>query len=168
MKDVGAAVLLSELVAARTNIEDHRVLRFGQVGDGEQILRLEIGNDQSVAIGEDVLGLGDHVAVGGNDRLFHDEVLAEELASGVVGLDRKPRAGNAFVSEYLLEQRERWRFLIGLAEIDDGDLLGGKWRGARPLDLGRGRLRGVSGAHQKDHQHEGQADEARDVHALPH
>ena len=41
----------------------------GRSATASRSVGLEIGDDHGVAIGEDVLGLGDDVAVGGDDRL---------------------------------------------------------------------------------------------------
>jgi hypothetical protein len=63
---LGATWLLAaEPIVAQPNIEDDRGLRFGQVGDGEQILGFEIGDDEGIALAHNFLGLGDHVAIGG-------------------------------------------------------------------------------------------------------
>ena len=45
-------------------------LRLGQIGDGEQVVRLEIGNDNGGAVFQDLLGLGGNVAVGRDDQLL--------------------------------------------------------------------------------------------------
>ena len=45
------------------------VLGLGEIGDGEQVGGLEIGDDEALALGENFLGLGDNVAVLRHDRL---------------------------------------------------------------------------------------------------
>ena len=61
-------------------------LRLGKVGDGEQVLGLEIGDDDGGAVLQDLLGLGDDVAVGREDVFDEIVLLAEKLAALVVVL----------------------------------------------------------------------------------
>ena len=98
------------------------VFRLGKVGHGEQVLRLEIGDDDGGAVLQYLLGLGGDVAVGGQDVLDEIVFLAEELAALVVVLDGDARAGDAVVGDDGIDQRERHRLVIGLAEIMDDDL----------------------------------------------
>ena len=86
MEHVGAAELLAERLVVRADIDDDRVLGLGQIGDGEQVLGLEIGDDEGIALGEDLLGLGHHVGVRRHDRLDELEGVADEAA----GLDSPP------------------------------------------------------------------------------
>ena len=52
---------------------------------------------------------------------FQGETLIEELAGGVVVLDRETRAGNAVILRGLFDQGQ-FRFDAGLTEIADADL----------------------------------------------
>ena len=53
--------------------------------------------------------------------LFQREPLVEELAGGVVVLDREARAGNAVIRRGLFDQGQ-FRFDAGVTEIADADL----------------------------------------------
>ena len=112
MEDVEAALLAAQRVVAQTDIEDDRVLRLRQIGDGEQVVRLEIGNDDGGAVFQDLLGLGGNVAVGRDDVLDEVVFLAEELTALVVILDGEPRPLQTVVGEYGVDERERNRLLI--------------------------------------------------------
>ena len=120
MEDIGAAELLAERFLVGADVDDDRVGGLGQVGHGDEIFRLEIGDDEGVALGEDLLGLRHHVGVRGDDRFDQLEGKADERARLVGFLDDEARALDAFVGDDLLGIRERQRLLIFLAEIDDG------------------------------------------------
>ena len=122
MEDVEAALLLAQVIIAQADIEDDRVLRLGKIGNGEKVLGLEIGDDDGGAVLQDLLGLGDDIAVGGQDILDEIVFLTEELAALVVVLDGEPRALDAVVGQNGIDEGERHRLVIGLAEIMDGDL----------------------------------------------
>jgi hypothetical protein len=79
VEDVEAALLATQRVVAETDIEEDRVLRLGQIGDGEQVVRLEGGNDDEGAVFQDLFGLGGNVAVDRDDVLDEVVFLAEEL-----------------------------------------------------------------------------------------
>ena len=115
------------------NVHDHRVLGLGQIGDGKEIGSFEVGDDQRVAVLEDLLRLGDDVAVGRHDGLDELEGIADEIAGLVRFLDGDARALNALVGDDLLGIGERQRLVILLAEIDDGQ---------RDLRRGRGGVGG--------------------------
>ena len=108
------------------------VLGLGQIGDAEQILSLEIGDDDGVALGQDLLGLGDDVAILRHDVLDQLVVLAEEGAAPIVVLDGETRALDAVVGEHLVDERQGHRLVIGFAEIMDFDID----RGRRALGRG--------------------------------
>ena len=107
-------------VVVGANVHDHRVLGLGQIGDGKEIGSFEIGDDQRIALLEELFRLGDDVSVGRNDGLDEIEGIADEIAGLVRFLDGDARALNALVGDDLLGVGERQRLLILLAEIDDG------------------------------------------------
>ena len=120
MEDVLAALLLPERHVVRANVHDDRVLGLGQIGDGKEIGSFEIGDDQRVALLENLFRLGDDVAVGRHDGLDELEGIADEIAGLVRFLDGDARALDALIGDDLLGIGERQRLLILLAEIDDG------------------------------------------------
>ena len=69
------------------------------------VVRRKIGDDEAVMAGERGRRLGDIVAVLEAD-FIEREMLVEELAGGVVVLDRKPRAGDAVILGRLFDQRQ--------------------------------------------------------------
>ena len=154
VEHVGAAFLLAELGGAGTDVHDQRVLGLRQIGHGEQIGGLEIGDDEAFAIGEQLLGLGHHVGVVRDDRLDELEGMADE-ASGLIGLlEHQARALDALIGNRLFGVRERQWLRIVLAEIDHPHVLlgfggggcgGGGGRssrlGRRGLIRSRGRWR---------------------------
>ena len=141
VKDVDAALLLAERGRARSDVHDHRVLRLGQVGDGEEIGGLEIGDDKAITLRQHLFRLGDNVAVDGDDRLFELEGVADEIAGLVRLFQHQARALDAFVGNRLLGIRERQRLLILLAEIDDTHIFQRRAAGGGR----RGVSRGASG-----------------------
>ena len=104
------------------DVEDDRVLGLGQIGDGEQVLGFEIGDDDRGALAQDLLGLGDHVAIGREDVLDELVILAEKGAALVVVGDGEAGALHAVVGQDRIDQRQRRRLVIGLAEIVDRDV----------------------------------------------
>jgi len=136
-EDVEAALLLSQVVVTQADVEDDRVLRLRKIGDGEQVLGLEIGNNDDGTVLQNLLRLGDDVSFGRNDVLDELVMLAEKLAALVVVFDGEPRALNAVVGENGIDEGERHRLVVvSLAEIVDGDIDGGRSR--RRLGLIRG------------------------------
>ena len=124
----------------------YRVLRLRQIGDGEQVVRLEIGNDDGGTVFQDLLGLGGNVAVGRDDVLDEVVFLAEKLTALVVVLNGEARPLQTVVGEYGVDERERNRLLIFLAEIVDGDLDRGRFR------LGGRRVIGRASAEADQHE----------------
>ena len=141
MEDIGAAELLAERFLVGADVDDDRVGGLGQVGDGDEIVRLEIGDDEGVALGEDLLGLRHHVGVRGDDGFDQLEGEADERARLVGFLDDEARALDAFVGDDLLGIGERQRLLIFLAEIDDGHRRLDRHEARRRIGS-RGRRRG--------------------------
>ena len=142
-KHVRAAILLTQAVGARANIHDDRIFGLGQIGNGEQILGLEIGDDKGIAFGEDLLGLGHYVGILGHARLDELKGVADEATRLVRLLDDETRALDALVEDRFLRVGERQRFLVFLAEIDDRH--GGldlRLAGIRVLRFGSFRWRG--------------------------
>ncbi len=124
-----------------TDVDDHRVLGLGEIGDGEEIGGLEIGDDEGVAAFEDLLGLGDDVAILRHDGLVHLEFVADESAGLVRLFQHQPRALNAFVGDRLLGIGQGQRLLVLLAEIDDAHRLGRLGGAGHRRSCGVGRLR---------------------------
>jgi hypothetical protein len=122
VENVGAALLLAERIVAEADIEDDRILGLGQIGNAEQVLQLEIGDDDGVTLGQDLLGLGDDIAILRHDVLGQLVILAKKGAAAIVVLDGKARALKAVVGEHLVGERQGHRFVIGLAEIMDLDI----------------------------------------------
>ena len=84
-------------VVDRAGIEQHGSAIADRVGGLQQRIRGKIGDDEAdVAIGERNRRLGRVVAVL-EPNFFQGEVLVQELAGGVVVLDREPGAGDAVV-----------------------------------------------------------------------
>ena len=132
VKDVGAALLLAQLVVAQSHIEDDGLLGLRQVGDGDQVRHFEVGDDDGGAIAKDLFCRLRHVAVGGDDRFFEHIVLTDETAALVVLDNGKTRALHPLVGDNLVEQGQRHRLVIGLAQVVDGDLRSFR-RGGRRL-----------------------------------
>jgi hypothetical protein len=95
-----------------------------------EVLGFEIRDDDGRTALQDVLGLGHDVAVGGKDVLDEIVVLAEKLAALVVVLDGEPRALDAVVGQDGIDQGQRRRLVVSLAEIVDDDV-DRRWRGRR-------------------------------------
>ena len=120
VEHVGPALLLAQGVVVGADVENDGALRLGQIGDGEKIRRLEVGNDERVACRQQLLGLGRDVAVLRHHRLEQLVVLADQAPGAIVLLQRNARALHAGVGDDLVDQRERRRLVVVLAEIDDG------------------------------------------------
>ena len=120
MDHIGAAILLAQPVVDRAGVQQHGSAIAQRVGGLQQRVGGKIGDDEAVAAGERRCRLGDIVTVL-EPNLFQREVLIEELAGGVVVLDREARAGDAVVLGGLFDQRQ-FRFDAGVAEIADADL----------------------------------------------
>ena len=91
-----------------------------RVGSLQQRLGRKIGDDEAIAAGEGRCRLGDILAILEPDFL-QQEALIEELAGGVVVLDRETRTGDAVILRGLFDEGQ-FRFDAGLAEIADADL----------------------------------------------
>ncbi len=63
VKHVLPALFLSELGRAGADVHDDRVLGLGQIGDGEKIVGLEVGDDERASLGKDALGRLDDVVL---------------------------------------------------------------------------------------------------------
>ena len=107
MKDVDAALFLAKRGRARADIQDHRILGFGQISHGEEAVRLEIGDDKALAGGESFLCLGDHVAVLRYDRLDELEGMADKVPCLIGLLQHEPRAFKALIGNGLLGVGQR-------------------------------------------------------------
>ena len=94
--------------------------RLRQVGDGEEIGRLEVGDDEAVALRQQLLRLVDGVGVRRQQGFQEIVVLAEQPAGAVVLVERDARALDAFVLHLLVDEGKRRRLLIVLGEVDDG------------------------------------------------
>jgi len=103
-------------------------LGLRQIGDRQQVVSLQIGDDDGGTVRHDLLGLGDHVAILGQDVLDQLIVLAEKGAALIVVLDGEPRALQPIAGEHLVDERQGDRLVIDLAEIIDPDVDG--WRRA--------------------------------------
>src|SRR5947199_361937 len=84
-----AAVLLAQPVVDRSDVQQHGPAIAECVGGRQQRVRGKSGNDKAVAPGERRCRPGDILAPPEPD-LFQGEMLIEELARGVVVLDREP------------------------------------------------------------------------------
>ena len=94
-------------------------LGLGKVGDGEQVLGFEIGDDDRRTLAQDLLGLSDDVAVG-REEVFDELIfLTEKGAALVVVGDGEAGALHAVVGQDWIDQRQRRRLVIGLGEIVD-------------------------------------------------
>ena len=120
MDHIGAAILLAQPVVDRSGVEQNGSAIAQRVGGLQQRVRRKIGDDEAVAAGERHRRLGGILAILEPD-LFQGKALIEELAGGVVVLDRETRAGNAVILRGLFDQGQ-FRFDAGLAEIADTDL----------------------------------------------
>ena len=120
MDYIGAAILLAQPVVDRSGVQQHGSAIAKRVGGLQQRVRREIGDDEAVAAGERRRRLGDVLAIL-EPNFFQGEALIEELAGGVVVLDRETRAGDAVILGGLFDQGQ-FRFDAGLAEIADADL----------------------------------------------
>ena len=86
MEDIDAAFLLAERGCAGADVHDQRVLGLRQIGDGEEIVGLEIGDDEASPSLQHLLGLGHDVAVLGNDGLDQVEGVADEAPAWLASL----------------------------------------------------------------------------------
>jgi hypothetical protein len=120
MDHIGAAILFAQPVVDRSGVQQHGFAIAERVGGLQQPICWEIGNDKTVAAGERHRCLDDVLALLEPD-LFEGEALIEELAGGVVVVDRETRTGNAVILRGLLDQGQ-FRFDAGVAEIADADL----------------------------------------------
>ena len=121
MDHVGAAILLAQPVVVRAGIEEKQAALASGVGGLEQHLRGKVGDDQrDAAIGKLRHRRCGIVAAFEACRL-NRERLVEELAGGVVILDRELRAGDAVVGRGLLE-RERSSPFFRAAKVSDLDV----------------------------------------------
>jgi hypothetical protein len=104
MDHVGPAILLAQAIVDRAGVEQHGSAIADCVGGLQQRVGGEIGNDEAdLAIGERGRRLGCVVAVL-QPKLFQGEVLIEELAGGVVVLDRETGARQTVVLGRLFDQ----------------------------------------------------------------
>src|SRR4029453_6602294 len=78
------------------------------------------GDDEGIALGQDLLGPGDDVGIGRNDGLDELEGIADEAPCLVGFLDDEARALNTFVENRFLGIGQRQRLVIVLAEINNG------------------------------------------------
>ena len=122
MEDVRAAFLAAERIVAQAHIEDDGVLRLGKIGDGKQVVRLQVGDDRCRGRPQNLLGLGDDIAVDRNDILDELIVLIDEAAASVVVGDAEARALEPVVGQDAVDERKRNGLLVFLGEIVDGDL----------------------------------------------
>ena len=96
MDHIGAAILLAQPVVDRAGIEQHGPAIAQRIGRLQQRVGRQIGDDEAIAVGEGGCGLGDILAIL-EPNLLQGEALIEELAGGVVVLDREARAGDAVI-----------------------------------------------------------------------
>ena len=126
MEDVLAAFLLAQLGRAGADVHDERVFGLGQIGHGQQIVGLEVGDEEAVAGRQRFLGFRHDVLVCGDDDFLKLEAIADEITGLVRLLQHEARALDAFVGDHLLRIGERERLFVFLTEIDDMHrLLGG-------------------------------------------
>src|SRR5262249_4628328 len=102
VEHIRAALLLPEAIVARADVDEDRVLSLRQIGNSDMVFGFEIGDDEGIALGKNLLGLGDNVAVGRNDGLNELEGIGDEPPWLVGLLDDPARALNAFVEDRLL------------------------------------------------------------------
>ena len=142
VEHVRPAEVGAQVVVLGAAIENQGVLGLRQIGQRQEVLLLEVGDDQAVAGGELVLECRREVAVLGQGQLVESVGLAEEAAGRLVVLDRERGAGDALVGQLArLDQRER-RQLGGLRPGHVQDL---------DLEL-RGSSGGRPGARQRSQQ----------------
>src|SRR5439155_26488620 len=79
----------------------------------------EVGDDEAIAAGEGRCRLGDVLAIP-DSNFLQGEALIEELAGGVVVLDRETRTGDAVILRGLFDEGQ-FRVDAVLAEIADAD-----------------------------------------------
>ena len=118
---VGPAILFAQSIIDRAGIEQCGSPVPEGVGNLQQRVRRQIGNDKTdVSVGERDRRLGCVIAFL-ESNFFQTEMLIQELAGGVIVLDREPGASHAVVLGGLLDQGQR-RLDGGAPEIADLDL----------------------------------------------
>jgi hypothetical protein len=121
MDHVGPAILLAQSVVDGACVEHHGSAIAYRIGGLQECIRGKIGDDEAnVAVGQRNGRFGRVVTIL-EPNLFQGEALIEELAGGIVVLDRKPGTGDAIVLGRLLDKRQ-CRLDSGAVEIADADL----------------------------------------------
>ena len=105
--DVGAAVLLAQPVVDRADVEEEKAARAARIGRLEQRVRRQIGDDERDAALRNGRNGGRGIVLVLEPRLLQHEMLVQELAGGVVVVDRQFGAGQAVIGGRHVEQRDR-------------------------------------------------------------
>src|SRR5215210_7314559 len=104
MDYVGPAILLAQTIIDRTGIKHYDSPATNCVGSRQQRVGGKVGDDEAdILVGQGDGCLGRLLSVI-KAKLQQGEMLIEELAGGVVVLDREPRASNAVILGRLFDQ----------------------------------------------------------------
>ena len=107
MDDVGAAILLAQAVVGRSGVEDERALVLGGVGDLEQRVGRQIGDQVAHALVEKRPRRGDRIVVRSELDVLDRKRLIEELAGRVVVGHRHLGSGDEIVGGRDIDDRDR-------------------------------------------------------------
>jgi hypothetical protein len=119
--DIRPAILLSQPVIARADIENQRPLVLQRIGKLNHRLRARVGNDERNTVFDMFFDLGNQLP---DVALLDDlerELLPDEPTGRVVVVDGKPCTGHAFVRWRHVKKRERRRQIAPLAGEHDRD-----------------------------------------------
>ena len=122
VKDVCTAGPIAERHVARAAVEDDGPFGFRKIGDGQEFIGRRI--DDQVGGGSKRLSRRGKRVVAEVGHVFRQRpVLAEELARGLVVLERGQRTGKAQIFGFRVEIRERRRQFSLYLEPGDGNIL---------------------------------------------
>jgi hypothetical protein len=121
MDHVASAIFFAQPIVGRADVEEENTVRPAGVSRFEQRVRREVGEYERNTARRKCHGRRGGIIARREARVLQREPLVQELAGGVIILDRKPRAGQPIVIGRYLNQRET-RFRLRRAQITNPDL----------------------------------------------